>query len=116
MFAGIAGAKIMGAAALVSIFGYLAGVTLNVSRLTFAMAEQGDLPAAFSRIHPKYRTPHISLFWYGILVWLLAASGTFLQNLTLSVISRLVIYAMICAALVQLRRRSLLALFTLPAR
>ena len=50
VFAGTVGAKIMGAAALVSIFGYLAGVTLNVSRLTFAMAEQGDMPAAFSRI------------------------------------------------------------------
>jgi amino acid transporter len=117
VFAGIAGAKIMGAAALVSIFGYLAGVTLNVSRLTFAMAEQGDVPAAFGRIHPKFRTPHVSLFWYGTLVWLLAASGTFLQNLTLSVVSRLIIYAMICAALVQLRRRELTPapMFTLPA-
>jgi hypothetical protein len=53
VFAGIAGAKIMGAAALVSIFGYLAGVTLNVSRLTFAMAEQGDMPAAFRPDPPE---------------------------------------------------------------
>jgi amino acid transporter len=117
VFAGLAGAKIMGAAALISIFGYLAGVTLNVSRLTFAMAEQDDLPAAFARIHPKFRTPYVSLFFYCVLVWLLAASGTFLQNLTLSVVSRLVIYAMVCAALVRLRRRELApaALFTLPA-
>ncbi|HSE45925.1 MAG TPA: APC family permease, partial [Gemmatimonadales bacterium] len=117
VFAGVAGAKIMGAAALVSIFGYLAGVTLNVSRLTFAMAEQNDAPAAFGRIHPQFRTPSVSLFWYCVLVWVLAASGTFLQNLTLSAISRLVIYALMCAALVQLRRRELAPApgFTLPA-
>ncbi len=117
VIAGSGGARIMGAAALLSVFGYLAGATLNVPRLTFAMAEQGDVPAAFGRIHPVFRTPYVSLFCFSALVWLLAANGSFLQNLTLSAVSRLVTYAMVCAALVQLRRREVAPapLFTLPA-
>ena len=38
-------------------------------------------------------------------VWALAASGSFLQNLTLSVASRLITYGLVCAALPVLRRR-----------
>jgi amino acid transporter len=30
------------------------------SRILFAMARDGKLPAALARIHPRYRTPHIS--------------------------------------------------------
>jgi basic amino acid/polyamine antiporter, APA family len=117
VIAGTAGAKIMGAAALVSVFGYLAGATLNVPRLTFAMAEQDDVPAVFGRIHPTFRTPYVSLFCFSAVVWLLAASGTFLQNLTLSSVSRLITYATMCAALVQLRRseNAPAPVFRLPA-
>jgi basic amino acid/polyamine antiporter, APA family len=40
-----------------------------------------------------------------VLVFALAASGSFLQNLTLSVVARLVTYGLVCAALPVLRRR-----------
>jgi amino acid transporter len=38
-------------------------------------------------------------------VWVLAASGSFLQNLTLSVVARLITYGLVCAALPVLRSR-----------
>jgi APA family basic amino acid/polyamine antiporter len=49
-------------------------------------------------------------------VWALAASGSFLQNLTLSVVARLVTYGLVCAALPVLRRRDGRANSAPPAR
>ncbi len=105
IIAGPAGAITMAVAAIVSVFGYIAGAMVNVPRLTFAMAERGDLPSPFARIHPRFRTPHLSVVTYAVVVWGLAASGGFLQNLSLSAVSRLVTYGMVCAALPVLRGR-----------
>ncbi|MBK8005004.1 MAG: APC family permease [Gemmatimonadetes bacterium] len=104
-FLGPAGATVLALAALVSVTGYLAGAMVNVPRLTFAMAEQGDLPAAFARLHPVHRTPWLSILLFAALVWCLAASSGFLQNLTLSAVSRLFTYGLVSAALPVLRRR-----------
>jgi basic amino acid/polyamine antiporter, APA family len=106
----------IGFAALVSVSGYLAGCTLNVPRLTFAMAERGDLPGVFARVHHRFHTPFVSLLCFSGLVWILAAGGSFLQNLTLSAVSRLLTYGLICAAMLRLRRGNLAppAEFSLP--
>jgi len=105
VFLGGPGAGFMVACALLSTFGYLAGGMVNVPRLTYAMAEQGDLPRVFQAVHAGFRTPYVSILCYGGLVWAMAASGSFLQNLTLSVVARLVTYGLVCAALPVLRRR-----------
>src|SRR5881394_2920522 len=62
------------AQALVSA-GALAGMTsvllvfqLGQPRIFMAMARDGLLPGDFSRIHPRYRTPHITTIWTGIAV------------------------------------------------
>lgn len=104
-FLGPGGAVLMTVGALVSMYGYLAGAMLNVPRLTFAMAEQGDLPPRLGAVHPRYRTPHVSVLLFAGLVWSLAAAGSFLENLSLSAVSRLFTYGAVCAAMVALRRR-----------
>jgi amino acid transporter len=105
VFLGQPGAGFMALMALLSTFGYLAGAMVNVPRLTFAMAEQGDMPQAFARIHLRYRTPGVSILVYAALVVVLAASGSFLQNLTLSVVARLITYGLVCVAVPVLRMR-----------
>jgi amino acid transporter len=105
IFLGAPGAGFMAGCALLSTFGYLAGGMVNVPRLTFAMAEQGDLPRPFGRVHRSFRTPHVSIVSYALLVWALAISGSFLTNLTLSVVARLITYGLVCAALPVLRAR-----------
>jgi len=104
-FLGPFGGTLMAVAALVSVYGYLAGAMVNVPRLTYAMAERGDLPSALGRVHSTYRTPHVSIALFAILVFLLASSSGFLQNLTLSAVSRLLTYGMVCAALPVFRAR-----------
>jgi basic amino acid/polyamine antiporter, APA family len=105
LFLGAPGATLMAVGALISVYGYLAGAMLLVPRLTFAMAEQGDLPPWMGAVHRRFFTPHVSVALFAGLVWLLAASGGFLQNLTLSAVSRLLTYGAICIALIVFRRR-----------
>jgi amino acid transporter len=104
-FLGPGGAILMALAAMVSVYGYLAGAMVNVPRLTWAMADRGDLPPVFGRIHPRFRTPAVSVAFFAVLVWALAASSGFLQNLTLSAVSRLFTYGAVCGALVVFRVR-----------
>jgi amino acid transporter len=54
------------------LFGYLSGQFVSAPRLTFAFAEQRDFPAAFAAVHDRFRTPHISILVYAVLVWTLA--------------------------------------------
>ena len=105
VFLGPLGGWLMAAGALVSVYGYLAASMVNVPRLTYAMAAEGDLPPSLAAVHPKYRTPHVSVALFAFVVWSFAAAGSFLQNLSLSAVSRLLTYGMVCVALVVLRRR-----------
>lgn len=105
VFVGAGGAGFMAVAALISVYGYLASGMVNVPRLTYAMAEQGDLPGWFGRVHAKFQTPHLSILVYAVMTWVLAVQGNLFQNLSLSAVSRLLTYGVVCAALIHFRRR-----------
>jgi amino acid transporter len=98
-------AKLMAVGAVLSTFGFLCAQLVAVPRLTYAFAEQGDFPAIFARVHPRFRTPYVSIVLWGMLVVALSLYGNFLWNVVLSVASRLVSYVLVCAALLVLRRR-----------
>jgi amino acid transporter len=102
--------------ALVSVYGYLGSMMLNVPRLTFALAERADFPPFFARVHPRFRTPHISIVAFALMVWGLAVAGTFRWNVMLSAVARLFTYAPTCAAVLALRKkRPDEAAFLMPA-
>jgi amino acid transporter len=104
-FLGPAGATAIALAALVSAYGYLSANLLHAPRVTFALAERGDFPAFLAAIHPKYRTPHLSILVYAALLFAFSALGNFQWNALLSAASRLGIYAAMALALPVLRRR-----------
>ena len=91
---------------LISIYGYLSANMLHTPRLTFALAECGDFPAIFGRIHARFRTPDVSIVLYTALFLAFALGGNFQWNVTLSAIARLFTYASVAVALVVLRRRN----------
>lgn len=102
---GTTGAALITAGALTSVFGFLTAQMLQTPRLTFALGEGGDFPQFFARIHPRYRTPHVSILVFAGIVWLLAAVGSFQWNVILSSVARLFIYGFTCASLPVLRRK-----------
>jgi basic amino acid/polyamine antiporter, APA family len=104
VLAGPAGAAFMAAGAVVSIVGILGAGMVNTPRLPFALAERGDFPRVLAAIHPRYRTPYISLLLYAAAVCLLAITGSFIWNAVLSAAGRLLTYGLVCGALLQLRR------------
>lgn len=116
VFMGEVGTAFISVGALLSIYGYLSSMILNTPRLTFALAEQGDFPRLFAAIHPRFRTPFVSIVVFAALLWVLAFSGTFQWNVVLSAVARLFYYGIVCAALIVLRRRAPgEARFRLPA-
>jgi basic amino acid/polyamine antiporter, APA family len=56
-------------------------------------------------VGPRFHTPWFSIVFYAAAVWGLAMAGNFVWNVTLSVVARLFYYAVVCAALIALRRK-----------
>jgi len=69
------------------------------------MGERGDFPAFFATIHPRFRTPHISIVAFAVLLLIFSISGDFRWNATLSAVARLFMYGAVAAALPALRRK-----------
>ncbi|HET8647253.1 MAG TPA: APC family permease [Vicinamibacteria bacterium] len=105
VFLGTGGAVLMTLGAMLSVYGYLSANILNSPRLTFALAQKGDFPPLFGRVHERFHTPHVSIIVFTAAIWLLAVIGDFRWNATLSAVARLFTYGLTCAALIVLRRR-----------
>lgn len=103
LFMGAAGAMMITAGAVVSTSGNNIGQALSGSRNLFALAEQGDLPPFFGRVHPRYRTPVNAILVTAGVALVLAVSGTFATMAAVSALSRLIVYVATCAAMIRLR-------------
>jgi amino acid transporter len=79
---------------------------LAASRMLYAMAEHGELPAPLASVHAGFRTPAIAVIVTTAIMLALTLSGTFSYLITISVLSRLVTYIATCSALSVLRRRA----------
>jgi amino acid transporter len=105
-FMGTAGAAIISAGAIISIAGNLNITVLSASRVPFAIAERKQLPSVFAKVHRRFFTPHFSILVTTALMLVLTLKSSFVAALTISTIARLVAYAVTCAALPVLRKRS----------
>ncbi|MCH7399948.1 APC family permease [Belliella sp. DSM 107340] len=103
-FMGWSGGMFITVGAVVSIMGTLNVQILSGSRLPFALSEEDQLPKIFGKIHPKFATPYVSLLFFSALVAFVAIFWGFMNSLAISVISRLVLYGLVCASLIKLRK------------
>jgi amino acid transporter len=104
VFMGPAGALLLTAGAVVSTTGNSMGQALSGSRSLFALAEQGDLPPFFGRVHRRYRTPATAVLVTCGLSLALALTGTFVALAAASAVSRLLVYVATCLATLWLRQ------------
>src|SRR5256884_3270017 len=91
--------------------GALAGITsvllvfqLGQPRIFMAMARDGLLPQYFAKIHPKFRTPHITTIWTGVFVGGIAAVGGIGSLADLANIGTLFAFILVCLGVIVLRR------------
>jgi len=103
LFLGAAGAAMITLGAVFSTSGNNMGQALSGSRNLFALAERGDLPAFFGKVHPTYRTPVNAILVTAAVSLVLAVSGSFVTMAAASAISRLLVYVMTCASMIRLR-------------
>jgi APA family basic amino acid/polyamine antiporter len=102
---GATGALIISTGAALSATGNNMGQILNGSRTIFALAENGDLPRWFARVHPRYHTPSNSILFTAAVALTLALTGSFVALAAVSAIARLVMYLAVCASTLVLRKR-----------
>jgi basic amino acid/polyamine antiporter, APA family len=105
VFLGPAGAAAMAIAALVSTYGYLSANILHAPRITYALGQQGDFPRFLAAVHPRYRTPHVSIWVYAALLFAFSALGNFTWNAVLSAVARLFVYGAMALAVVWLQKQ-----------
>jgi len=105
MFLGAGGAAMVSIGTVLSITGNNMGQLLNGSRTIFALAENGDLPRWFGRIHPQYLTPSNAILFGAAVALILALSGSFVALANVSAIARLVMYLAVCMSVLVLRKR-----------
>lgn len=103
LFIGAAGALLISAGAVISMTGNNLGAVLTGSRMLFALAENGELPRFFGKIHPRYRTPSNAIIFTTAVALGLALSGSFVMLAVASAVARLVAYTGACAATLRLR-------------
>lgn len=103
-FMGSFGGNLITIGAIISIIGALNAILLVGSRLLFALSDEGQLPKKLSVIHEQYRTPTVALFIFTAISVVIAVTGSFIYAITITAIIRTVMYAMVCGALIKLRK------------
>ncbi len=103
---GSGGALLVGIGSVVSMTGNNAGQVLTGSRMLFALAEHGELPAFFGRIHARFRTPANAVVFTSAVALAVALSGSWEKIALVSALARLVTYLGTCASTLRLRSAS----------
>ncbi len=104
-FLGPAGYSILAFAFMFSAVGAMNGSILSSSRVPFAMARDGLFFQAVGLLHPKTKTPIVSLIVQAILSIVLALSGTFDQLTDYVVFASWIFYALCTGSLFIFRKK-----------
>ncbi len=99
----------------VSNIGAASAYLSSTARLPFVAGVHRYLPAAFGRIHPRFRTPHVALISYGaagILFGLLGQAGTSIHGaydmlVSMAVITYFIPYLFLFASAIRLQGQAL---------
>jgi basic amino acid/polyamine antiporter, APA family len=92
--------------ALMGLSSTIVVMLLGQSRVFFSMSKDGLLPAMFSNVHPKFRTPWISSLTVGTFVAALAASLPINVLDEMVSIGTLLAFVIVCAGVWLIRRRN----------
>jgi APA family basic amino acid/polyamine antiporter len=95
---------LVSAGALAGLSSVLLVFQLGQPRIFMAMARDGLLPSYFARIHPRFRTPHITTIWTGLIVGGVAMVTDIGSLSDLTNIGTLFAFILVCLGVLVLRR------------
>ncbi len=98
-------AGIVAFGAVVSMSAVLLVFQYGQPRIFFSMSRDGLLPSYFAKVHPKYRTPHVTTIWTGVIVAAISAIANINEIVELTNIGTLFAFILVCAGVIILRRR-----------
>lgn len=79
--------------------------SIMASRLLYGMADQGLLPRALAKVHPKTQTPHWSVLTIAAVSLALIASGTLSRLASTTSFLLLIVFSIVNLSLIVIRRR-----------
>lgn len=100
---GPVGAILLMVGVAASVLANLISSMFSATRVTYALSLEKSLPRWFGEVHTRYLTPANSVVFFGVAAFLLAAFGSFTVLAAMTVLSRLFLYGMSCAAIPKLR-------------
>ena len=89
--------------AVVAMTAVLLVFQLGQPRIFFSMSRDGLLPKIFARVHPRYKTPHVTTIWTGIFVAVLASFTALDEIIALTNIGTLFAFVLVCLGVIILR-------------
>jgi basic amino acid/polyamine antiporter, APA family len=98
-------AGILAFGAVVAMTAVLLVFQLGQPRILMAMSRDGLLPKWFSKIHPVYRTPHVTTILTGVFVAFFSAIANIDIIIELTNIGTLFAFVLVCIGILILRKR-----------
>lgn len=100
----------LGWAAIIVAFGSIAAqiavllvLQMGQSRIFFSMSRDGLLPSAFSKVHHKFKTPHVATMITGGIIAFVAAFTNIDEMVDLTNIGTLFAFVLVCFGIIILR-------------
>src|SRR5438876_2249560 len=78
---------------------------LGQPRIFFSMARDGLLPPSFAKVHPRFRTPHVTTIITGVAVGVCATFTSIDEMVDLTNIGTLFAFILVCLGILILRKR-----------
>jgi amino acid transporter len=104
-FLGLPGAIAILSAGLLATFSSANASILSASRAVYALSRDALLPRKASEVNLRYGTPHVALLAAGGPILVLVATGQVELLAEVASFLHLIMYGLMCAALIVLRRR-----------
>ena len=105
VFLGKAGGAFIAIGVMISTFATLNGSILSGSRVPYAAALDGLFPESIGSVHPRFRTPGVSIAAQAVIASLFALTGSYDALYTKAIFSEFLFYALVTAGIFVLRRR-----------
>jgi APA family basic amino acid/polyamine antiporter len=101
------GGALVGIGALISVAGSDESGMIGTSRLGYALAADGLFPKLFARVHPKFKTPYLSIAAQSVTALLASVIGNLSLLIAVSVFFMTIAYLATSGAIFALRKKGI---------